>query len=54
MTRTLVTDAPDPDCPQCKGKGVRGTCEERGHDERCHGVHTVYFCECVNERYEDE
>jgi len=34
-------------CVSCKCvNGVHGTCIERGHDDRCHGVHTIYFCDC--------
>lgn len=26
--------------------GTHGGCEERGHDKRCHGYHTMFFCDC--------
>ena len=49
----LVTGAPDPDCPQCKGIGVLGGCSTRGCGPNCHGIHTMRFCSCVNERQEE-
>ncbi len=34
-------------CDICKCVNfTHGSCESRGHDDRCHGVHTMYFCDC--------
>lgn len=42
----IITDAPDPDCPRCGGRGVVGGCGKPD----CDHAHTISFCECVNER----
>ena len=51
--RILVTDAPDPTCVRCRGKGVIGGCRDEQRCRRENHMHTISFCECVNERYED-
>ena len=35
-------------CSKCKcWNRTHGTCYSRGHDlGRCHGIHTMYFCDC--------
>lgn len=49
----LVTDAPDPNCLRCRGRGTVGGCESKGHKLPNNHMHTISFCECVNERYEE-
>jgi hypothetical protein len=51
IDRILVTDAPDPNCEHCHGRGMRGGCEGRHKPDPSH-MHTIRFCECTNERYE--
>ena len=51
--KVLVTDKPDPNCKWCKGRGIIGGCEGR-HKPNPRHLHTISFCDCTNERYEEE
>jgi hypothetical protein len=48
----LVTDAPDPNCKRCQGRGMVGGCEGRHTPNPTH-QHTISYCSCMNERYEE-
>lgn len=51
-TKVLVTGRPDPDCKRCHGAGVVGGCEGRHTPNPAH-MHTISWCSCVNERFEN-
>jgi len=40
-----MSDTRIPTCPECGCfDHSHGGCQSRGHDENCHGIHTVYAC----------